>query len=136
MASSNPLRLDRELVRAADAVAKRHKRTVPRQIEYWAELGRAIEPLVDPTVLIALQEGLARLVVEMPPSEPVRPADVFADLEHARNDGDLPMRVSSSPIRYQASAAAPGYLEQIHPDGTKTVGRFRSGRFVALKKRR
>jgi len=136
MASSNPLRLDGELVRAAGAVARRNKRTVPRQIEYWAELGRAIEALVDPATLIALQEGLARLVVETASSEPVRPADVFADLEHTRADSSLSARVSPSRVRYQASEETPGYLEQIRPDGTKTVGQFRSGRFVAFKKRR
>jgi len=136
MATSNPLRLDRELVRAAAAVASRHKRSVPRQIEYWAELGRAIEAQVDPTALIALQEGLARLVVEMTPADPVRASDVFADLERARDAGSLPGRVSESTVRYQASAAAPGYLEQIRPDGAKIVGRFRAGRFVARKEPR
>jgi hypothetical protein len=135
MASSNPLRLDAELVRAAGAVAKRNKRSVPRQIEHWAELGRALEALVGPTELIAIQEGLARLVVETTASAPLDPAEVFKGLERARSEGDLPSRASSSRVRYQ-SAAEPGYLEQVRPDGKRTVGKFRSGRFVARKKRR
>lgn len=135
MATSNPLRLDDALVQAAQAVARRNKRSLPRQIEYWAELGRAVEAVVDPSALIALQEGLARLVVEMMPSEPLRSADVFGDLEQARSDGSLPSRASDARVRYQASQEAPGYLEQVRADGTTTLGKFRGGRFIARKKR-
>ncbi|MCK5690550.1 hypothetical protein KAI87_14825, partial [Myxococcota bacterium] len=71
MATSNPLRLNLELVQAAGAMAKRSKRTVPHQIEYWAELGRAVEQVVDPATLISIQEGFSKLVVEVAPSKPV-----------------------------------------------------------------
>ncbi len=67
MASSAPLRLDAELIRAASAAARLQRRSVPRQIEYWAELGRAVEKRVAMEDLLALREGLARLVVEKAP---------------------------------------------------------------------
>lgn len=133
MTTSNPLRLDAALVQSARAVAKRNKRTVPRQIEYWADLGRAVEAIVDPAALIALQEGLARLVVEMKPSSPVATAGVFSDLDRARADGSLPGRVSEARVRYQKSLEAPGYLEQVNADGTTIVGHFRGGSFVPGK---
>ncbi len=134
MTTSNPMRLDRELVQAASAVAERQKRSVPRQIEYWAELGRSVESVLDPETLIAVQEGLARLVVEMAPSAPVSSADVFRDLDNSRARGTLSTRVSSAPVRYQASTSAPGLLEQIHSDGAKILGRFSSGQFVPIEK--
>lgn len=130
MTTSKPMRLDLELVQAANAVAERQKRSVPRQIEYWAELGRSVERILDPETLIAIQEGLAKLVVEMAPSAPVSSADVFSDLNKSRADGTLTTFVSSAPVCYQASSSTPGLLEQIHADGTKILGRFSSGEFV------
>lgn len=130
MPTSNPLRLDAALVDAASAVAARHKRTVPRQIEHWAELGRVLEAMVDPAALLALQQGLARLVIEMAPSRPVDPSEVFANLERAREEGSLPQQASEARVRYQASAAVPGRLEQVHADGRRVIGDFRGGEFV------
>ncbi len=133
MATSKPLRLDLKLVQAADAVAERQKRSVPRQIEYWAELGRSVERILDPETLIAVQEGLARLVVEMAPSAPVSSDDVFKDLETFREDGTLSDRVASGPVRYQACAHRPGLLEQIHAGGLKIVGHFSHGQFIPIE---
>jgi hypothetical protein len=133
MATSKPLRLDLELVRAADAAARRQKRSVPHQIEFWAELGRSVEKLIDPDSLIAVQEGLARLVVEMAPSAPVSSYSVFEALELSRNDGTLANRVADGPVRYQASSGRPGLLEQLRPDGSKSVGRFTGGQFVPIE---
>jgi len=126
------MRLDIELVRAAEAVHKQQKRSVPRQIEYWAELGRAVEKVLDHNMIIAVTQGLAKIKVELAPSGPVSSTEVFAELEQARESGSLSARVTSSPVRYQASTSAPGCLEQIRPDGQRTVGRFRDGRFVPL----
>ncbi len=129
MATSNPLRLDRELVSSAAEAAQRQKRSVPRQIEYWAELGRSVERLIDLETLAAVEQGLARLVVEMAPSEPVASDEVFADLASARREGAL--RVAEGRVRYQASQR-PGLLEQVQPDGKRIVGRFSLGQFVPV----
>ncbi len=133
MASSKPLRLDLELVHAAGAAAKRHKRSVPRQIEFWAELGRAVERSLDHEALIAVHEGLARLVVEMAPSAPVRSDDIFAALEASRSKGTLPDRVAEGPVRYQACPQRPGLLEQLRGDDSRVIGRFTGGRFVPIE---
>ena len=43
---ANPLRLSSELIAAAERSGAVYKRSVPKQIEYWAELGRSIERVV------------------------------------------------------------------------------------------
>lgn len=131
MAISSPLRLDHKLVAAATAMGNLFKRTTPRQIEYWAELGRAVERELDAETVIALREGLAKLRVEPIQSMPVAADDVFANLDAMRDSGALSASVSSAKLRYQASTAAPGLLEQIHSDGTRVLGRFSKGQFIA-----
>ena len=76
MSTSSPLRLDAALVRQAKATARLHRRSLPRQIEYWAELGRAIESMVSLEQLIAVQEGLARIVVHHADTGPVSSDEV------------------------------------------------------------
>jgi ParD-like antitoxin of type II bacterial toxin-antitoxin system len=132
MAQSASIRLDHSLVKEADAVGKMYKRSPPRQIEYWAELGRAIEQSVNPIDIIAIREGLSQVVVEPVRSSPVASADVFADLARDRNNGVLSTKVSNTAVNYQASTTHPGLLDQIKSDGTKTTGRFVNGKFKAF----
>lgn len=130
MPASNPLRLDQALMDAAAREADIYKRSVPRQIEYWAEIGRAVAQFVDPVDLNEVRQGLARLSIEPFPSAPVQPGEVFSEIERLRQGGQLSSLVSTAPIRYQASTRHPGYLEQIRADGKRVVGRFSSGTFV------
>lgn len=132
MATSKPLRLDLGLVQAADVAARRQKRSVPHQIEFWAELGRSVEHLIDPDALVAVQEGLARLVVEVAPSAPISSESVFEAVEASRQEGTLEDRVSRAPVRYQACSGRTGLLEQLRDDGSRTIGRFVGGRFIAV----
>lgn len=130
MAVSSPLRLDHKLVEAATLMGNLFKRSTPRQIEYWAELGRAVERELDAETVIALREGLAQLRVEPIRSAPVASAEVFDSLDAARASGALGETVSSATLRYQASASAPGLLEQVHADGKVIQGRFLNGQFI------
>jgi hypothetical protein len=132
MATSSPLRLDPDLVRAASAAARVHKRSVPRQIELWAEIGRAVEKNVSAEDLLAIREGLARIVLEKgaPAAEP---DDIFARLEKSRTKGVLAGRVCETAVRYQSSPAVPGLLERIAADGSRSIGRFVDGEFVPMK---
>ncbi|MFH1807687.1 MAG: hypothetical protein ABIJ09_03000 [Pseudomonadota bacterium] len=133
MPTSHPLRLEKSLVAAAAREGEIFKRSIPRQIEYWAELGRSVADHVNPIDLIKVREGLATLSIEPVTSTPVRSTEVFGELEGLREAGKLAGLVSSSAIRYQASTKNPGYLEQVHPDGTRIVGRFSSGKFSQKK---
>jgi hypothetical protein len=135
MATSDPLRLDAELVRSARAAARLYKRSLPRQIEYWAEIGRALEREISAEDLLALREGLARLAVDRNVSVPVEPEEVYGALEASRSEGTLADRVCEPAVRYQSSPSNPGLLERIDSDGARTLGRFQSGEFVPTARR-
>jgi hypothetical protein len=129
MTGSKPLRLDEELVRAASTAGRLHRRSVPRQIEFWAEIGRAVEQRLSVEDLIAVREGLARLAVDRGVSLPADPAAVLRDIEAARASGTLAERVSEAPVRYQSCPGRPGLIQRIAADGTREVGRFQGGEF-------
>lgn len=131
MAQSSPIRLDNNLVREADSVGKLYKRSTPRQIEYWAELGKVVEGSLNADDLIAIRQGLSLINVLPKDSQAVAAADVFADIEGDRKAGDLSQKVSVAAINYQASKAHPGMLDQIHSDGTIETGLFKDGKFVS-----
>lgn len=126
--SSKPIRLDASLVEEAIAEAARKLRTPPKQIEFWIRLGKAIDGLLSLEEIMALRGGL----VHIEPTHGLRadPDEVFDDLESRRNT--LSRTVTSARVVYQASREHPGYLEQIHPDGSVVVGRFEGRDFVAL----
>ena len=132
MASSSPLRLDPELVRAASASARLHKRSVPRQIELWAEIGRTVEKNLSAEDLLAIREGLARIVLERGASA-AAPDGVFSHLEKSRARGELADRVCESAVRYQSCPGRAGLLERIAADGGRSVGRFLNGEFVSVE---
>jgi hypothetical protein len=133
MATSHPLRLEKSLVVAAAREGEIFKRSIPRQIEYWAEIGRSVADHVNPIDLIKVREGLATLSIEPVSSTAVSSSEVFGKLEGLREAGKLAELVSGSAVRYQASKKHPGYLEQVHPDGKRLVGRFSSGKFSPKK---
>ncbi len=130
MAQSSPIRLDNNLVKEADSVGKLYKRSTPRQIEYWAELGKAVEQSLNADDLIAIRQGLSLINVLPKDAQAVASADVFADLEQDRDAGDLSRKVSTAAINYQTSKTRPGMLDQIQVDGTVISGIFKDGVFI------
>lgn len=131
--SASPVRLQDALMRSAALTGARHNRSAAQQIEYWASLGREVAALLDPDRLLAVQAGLARLHVEPVTAPSVIPQQVFAALEADRSSGVLANSVSSAPVRYQACSSRPGYLERLDKDGSRSVGRFANGEFLACE---
>ena len=131
--SASPVRLQDALMRSAALAGARHHRSAAQQIEYWASLGREVAALLDPDRLLAVQAGLARLHVEPVTAPSVISQQVFAALEADRSSGVLANSVSSAPVRYQACSSRPGYLERLDRDGSRSVGRFAHGEFLACE---
>jgi hypothetical protein len=46
--AASPIRLQKELMQAAELTAKRFHRSTAEQIEYWADLGRSVSSTLDP----------------------------------------------------------------------------------------
>lgn len=126
---STPVRLDDQLVKQAAAEAGLQNRTTPRQIEFWATIGRAVAGQLSAEDLVALTQGLKELHLERPTVAMPATDDIWAEVETARESGSLSERIRQDRVLYQASTEHPGYLEAIEPDGTRTLGIFRNGRF-------
>jgi len=124
------IRLDEHLVREAETEALLHRRSTPKQIEYWAEIGRLVTDRVSANDLLGLVQGVAEVRVEFLPSSPVDADAVFAAVDEAREDGGLSREVSGAAVRYEASPGRPGLLDRILADGRRESGRFRNGQFI------
>lgn len=129
----SPVRLQQDLMEAAAIAAERMHRSAAEQVEYWASIGRSVSKVLDPDSLLEITVGLATLKVEPIEAPALKTEDVFASLEHDRESGALITSVTSSSVRYQASTAHPGQLEQLSPDGQVTVGQFRDGAFTPME---
>ncbi|MFW5824755.1 MAG: TA system antitoxin ParD family protein [Marinobacter sp.] len=129
---TTPVRLEDTLVRHAAAEAQVQRRSTPKQIEFWAEIGRAVAGEVSAEDLIAISQGVRRVRVEPVMPEPVSSDDIWAEVEADRESGELSRHIARDRIVYQASERRPGYLEAIYPDGQKITGQFRNGRFEPL----
>ena len=85
--------------------------------------------MLDSEKLLDVASGLAALKVEPIATAAVAPEQVFAALEQQRRSGQLSQSVSGASLRYQASKAQPGLLEEIGPNGNRRLGRFCNGLF-------
>ena len=79
--STSPIRLNPSLISAAEREGLMQKRSTPKQIEFWADLGRAVERVIDLSDVFAVLQGLKRLKLENVESVSVEADDVFDDLQ-------------------------------------------------------
>jgi hypothetical protein len=110
-----PVKLSDELVVDARIVAEVAERSIAGQIEFWAHLGRAMEPLLRGAQALALRRaGAAK-----PLSECIESVD--SD-EGRRRVKDY---LESTPYpHFEAAPGRPGLLVRIEADGSRTIGRF------------
>lgn len=127
------LRLNEALVHDAEAEGLALKRTAPKQVEYWAEIGKAVAHRLNQQELLALLQGVANLRVEPVTAAPVDPGEIFAEVERQRADGTLAQAVTRATTLYEASTAHPGMIDRIQSDGNRESGQFKDGRFVPLR---
>jgi hypothetical protein len=123
---SQPVKLSDSLVLDARLTSEAAERSIAGQIEFWAGLGRAIEPLLRlPDVLALRKAGTTR-----PLSACL--AEVGTPSGTQRVAAYLNMRPYP---HYKADLKLPGVLVRIDEDGTRTVGRFVNRRFEPVPTR-
>jgi hypothetical protein len=128
---ANPLRLDATLIASAERSGAVYKRSVPKQIEYWAELGKAIERVVTMEDIIAVKEGIKKIVFEPIAAKSADPDKIFSSLEKKRKSGKLAKEVTSSAIYYESSFKHPGLIDRIDSaTGKRQAGHFQNGKFI------
>lgn len=117
---SQPVKVSDELVLDARLVGEVLKRSIAGQIEFWAQLGRALEPLLDGERVLALQRaGKVR-----PLSACLESVDTPEGRRRvAEHLGSLPYP------HYEAIPGRPGVLVRIEASGKRTRGRFVGRRF-------
>ena len=128
--STSPLRLDSTLVAAAKREGSINKRSAPKQIEFWAELGKAVEHVLDYNDVFAVIQGLKKVKVESVKSVAVDPADIFNSLEDSRKSKKLAEKVTTAAVYFEASRRRPGLLDKVNTaTGERQTGRFCNGEF-------
>ena len=122
---SQPVKLSDGLVLDARLTGKAAERSIAGQIEFWAKLGRSIEPLLQGVQTLALcRAGAAQpLSARLQSVDSPRGRRRVAEYLHA-----LPFP------HYEAAPGLPGLLIRIEATGKRTLGRFVKRRFVAVKR--
>jgi len=119
---SQPVKLSDSLVLDARLTSNLTERSIAGQIEFWARLGRAVEPLLSGETTLALRKcGDAAPLSEMLATvdAPAGRRRVAEFLEHR----PFP--------HYEPAPGRPGLLTRIEENGQRTVGRFVRGEFLA-----
>ena len=121
---SQPVKLSDELVLDLRLTAEIAERSIAGQIEFWARLGRAIEPLLRGDQALALcRSGAARPL-----------SQCFESVDTDQGRRRVADYLSSQPFpHYEPAPGAPGMLVRIEEDGTRTVGRFVNRQFEATQ---
>jgi hypothetical protein len=123
---SQPVKLSDSLVLDARLTGQIAERSIAGQIEFWAKLGRALEPLLQGVQAMALcRAGAAR-----PLSECLERVD---SAEGRRRVADY---LKSQPYPHYEPANTPGLLVRTTQDGKRTVGRFINRQFKPARSAR
>jgi hypothetical protein len=110
-----PVKLSDEIVLDARRIGEIAERSIAGQIEFWAQLGRAIEPLLGGDRALALRRaGRTRPLSEC-----------LASVDSDEGRQRVAAYLQSQPFpHYSPAAERPGFVVRIEEDGTQTVGRF------------
>jgi hypothetical protein len=124
---SQPVKLSDALVLDARMAGEAFQRSLTSQVEFWARLGRAIEPVLDGAHVLALSRNAA-----------VQPLSVcIASVDTPEGRRRVSEYLETRPFpHYEATPDAAGLLVRIEADGTRTVGRFVNRKFQLVKRSR
>jgi hypothetical protein len=121
---SQPVKVSDTLLLDARVAGEAVKRSIAGQIEFWAKIGRALEPLLRGDHVLAL----CRAGNVKPLSACLQSVDSPAGrkrvIEH--------LKTRPYP-HYETAAGSPGLLVRIEADGKRTMGRFINRQFQSVK---
>jgi len=118
------VKLSDALVLDARITGELVERSIAGQVEYWARLGRSIEPLIQGDQALALCRNAS-----------ARPLSECLDsVDSTKGRRRLEAYLESQPFpHYEAHPEISGMLIRIDADGGRTTGRFVNRRFQAVE---
>ena len=120
---SQPVKISDELILDARLTAEIAERSIAGLIEFWAQLGRAIEPLLEGSRALALRRAGATVPL----------SECLASVDSAAGRRRVVEYLESRPFpHYQPVAGSPGLVSRVDVDGTRTIGRFVGREFQAV----
>ena len=121
---SQPVKVSDTLVLDARLTGEVAERSIAGQIEFWARLGRAIEPLLRGDKALALRRA--------GDSQPL--SDCLNSVDSPEGRQRVTDHLNKLPFPHYEPADSPGLLVRIESNGKRTVGRFVNREFQAAKK--
>lgn len=117
-----PVKIADGLVLDARMAGEVEHRSIAGQIEFWAHLGEALEPLLQGIQVMALMRSKS--------AQPL--SAVLESVDSPEGRRRVADHLKSLPFPHYAPAPSrPGFLVRTEADGTRTVGRFVNRQFTA-----
>ncbi len=124
---SQPVKLSDALVLDARVAGQAVERSIAGQVEFWARMGRAIEPLLEGAQALSLCRSAA--------AQPLSACLNSVDSPAGRRRVSALLREQPFP-HYEPHPHRAGLLIRIEANGKRTVGRFVNRRFRPVKAKR
>lgn len=119
-----PVKLSDQLVLDARIVGQTAERSIAGQIEFWARLGRAIEPVLRGDAVLRLKQRRGDVQL----SDCLRTVDTAAGRRRVKRF------LSDRPYpHFEPASGQSGLLVRVDADGTRTVGRFVNREFRVVR---
>jgi ParD-like antitoxin of type II bacterial toxin-antitoxin system len=121
---SQPVKVSDALLLDARIAGEVVQRSIAGQIEFWAKIGRALEPLLRGDHVLALcRSGNVK---------PLSACLESVDSPAGRQRVFEHLKARPYP-HYEAATESPGLLVRVEADGKRTVGRFVNRQFQPVK---
>jgi len=123
MQMSQPVKLSDVLVLDARLAGEVVERSIAGQVEYWAQVGRSVDLLLEGAQVLALRRSGATQSLSA----------LLDSVDSPAGRGRVAAWLQSQPFpHYQPYLNVPGFLERIEEDGRRTVGRFVKRQFIPV----
>lgn len=118
------MKISDDLILDARLTGEIAERSIAGQIEFWAQLGRAIEPLLEGSRARAPRRAGASVSL----------SQRLASIDSAAGRQRVVEYLKSRAFPHdQPIPGSPGLLVRVNADGTRTVGRFVGREFQAVR---
>lgn len=124
MVMSQPVKVSDTLILDARLTAEAAERSIAGQIEFWARLGRAIEPLLRGDQVLALRRS----------GDSKALSDCLQSVDSPEGRQRVAEHLKTRPFPHYEPDESSGLLVRIEANGKRSIGRFVNREFQVVKK--